>query len=363
MEHIQHSLAYEQKTLHTVTAFLPCQAEDVCFFDIETTGLSPQVSSLYLIGSITFRNGQWWTDQWFADDYTSEELILRSFSDFVFQKTTFVHYNGSTFDIPYLEKKYAHYHIPSPFIEKGSFDIYRQIMSMKRYFPVKKQKLTTMERLAGFQRTDTFSGKDCIRLYTEFMHKKFFHDAMAETRKEQLLCHNRDDLIGTLVCSLLLVYRQYTPSAPHLTQQDEFICLTDFLPCQVPFSLSYEKNQIQISYSENKIEIMIPLIEDTLYHFFEDYKNYYYLPKEDMAIHKSVGMYVEPDFREKATAATCYIKKTGIFFLLPPNIEWPSPVFLRSKREKNAFIALDNDAPLSEELIGRLIDGFIRMPG
>ena len=41
-----------------------------------------------------------------------------------------------------------------------------------------------------------------------------------------------------------------------------------------------------------------------------------YLPKGDMAVHKSVGCFVEPAYRQKATAANCYIKKDARF--LPP---------------------------------------------
>ena len=48
-------------------------------------------------------------------------------------------------------------------------------------------------------------------------------------------------------------------------------------------------------------------------HFYSDYKNYYYLPKEDMAIHKSVAAYVDHEYREKCKAYNCYVRKTGTF--------------------------------------------------
>ena len=54
-----------------------------------------------------------------------------------------------------------------------------------------------------------------------------------------------------------------------------------------------------------------------LKHFYKDYHNYYYLPKEDRAIHKSVGCYVERQYRRTAKASTCYVKKEGIFLPLP----------------------------------------------
>ncbi|MCI5731810.1 MAG: ribonuclease H-like domain-containing protein [Eubacterium sp.] len=362
MEHIRQALSYNSEMLHTAASLLPCPAENACFFDIETTGLSPRVSSLYLIGAATFENGQWWIDQWFADDYTSEEEILRSFSDFSSSVDTFVHYNGSTFDIPYLEKKYQASHLPSPFTGKTSLDLYRQIKPLKKQFPTRDQKLTTMERFVGFHRHDTYSGKDCIRLYTEFMHKKYFHDPESDTRKKNLLLHNHDDLVGTTVCTLLLAYRKYTPNQPCLIQKENAVCFSDFLPQPVPVPLSYEKNQILFSYEGNRIEVTVPLQEGTYYHFFADYKNYYYLPKEDMAVHKSVGTYVEPAFREKATAANCYIKKTGTFLPLPKGIDWSAPVFRTDKKSHSLFIPWTKDASLSEEEVALLISGFMHMP-
>lgn len=44
-------------------------------------------------------------------------------------------------------------------------------------------------------------------------------------------------------------------------------------------------------------------------HFYSDYKNYYYLPKEDMAIHKSVAAYVDHEYRENARRTTAMCAK------------------------------------------------------
>lgn len=55
------------------------------------------------------------------------------------------------------------------------------------------------------------------------------------------------------------------------------------------------------------------IFEGEMRHFYSDYKNYYYLPKEDMAIHKSVAAYVDHEYREKCKAYNCYVRKTGTF--------------------------------------------------
>lgn len=362
MEHISQSLDYSCDTLNRAASLLPCPAEKVCFFDIETTGLSPRISSLYLIGAATVRNGEWHLDQWFADDYTSEEEILRSFSSFTSSYDTFVHYNGSTFDIPYLEKKYHANHLPSPFIGKDSLDLYRQVRRFKKYFPTCDQKLTTMERLVGFHRHDAYSGKDCIQLYTAFMHKKFFHDPESDVRKKNLLLHNHDDLIGTIVCGLLLAYHQYTSNDPSWIREENKLCFSDTLPHPVPIPLAYEEAGAHFCFERDTIRISVPLFEGTLYHFFPDYKNYYYLPQEDMAVHKSVGAYVDSAFREKATAANCYIKKTGTFLPLPKGVDWPAPIFSIARKNSKVYIPWTNDTTLSREELALLLSGFMHTP-
>ena len=56
MEHTAKLLTSYEEQLNNAASILPAPAENICFFDIETTGLSAAVSSLYLIGTITFEN-------------------------------------------------------------------------------------------------------------------------------------------------------------------------------------------------------------------------------------------------------------------------------------------------------------------
>ena len=63
----------------------PQKLEDIAFLDIETTGLSPKASSLYLIGGMHYDSsiGRWQIIQWFADDYHSEKELLLAFLEFL----------------------------------------------------------------------------------------------------------------------------------------------------------------------------------------------------------------------------------------------------------------------------------------
>jgi hypothetical protein len=65
-----------------------------------------------------------------------------------------------------------------------------------------------------------------------------------------------------------------------------------------------------VSIQENIIYISIKVIHKELKYFFQNYKDYYYLPKEDMAVHKSVSAFVDKNYRQKAKPENCYTKKT-----------------------------------------------------
>ncbi len=357
MQEFRQSIEYDSRTLANSIKALPFPGEQVCFFDIETTGLSPQVSSVYLIGAAWSEGNSFHLIQWFADDYTSEKALLESFASFAGAFRAIVHYNGSTFDIPYLEKKYKEHNVPSPFSSMESLDLYREIRRQKVWLSSSDRKLATMEKLLSFRRQDCYTGKDCIDLYTRFMHKKFFRDTQAEVLKKNLLLHNHDDLIGTLICSQFLYYTRYHEKNPGFIRKDNQIQITDYIEGVFPIQWEKESEWWKIHFYGNKIQVDLPLYNGTLYHFYRDYKNYYYLPEEDAAIHKSVGIYVDPSRREKATAANCYTKKTGTFLPLPCRFtEESTPLFRKERKARDSYLYFDPQNPtLDKKTMGQIL--------
>ncbi len=76
------------------------------------------------------------------------------------------------------------------------------------------------------------------------------------------------------------------------------------------------------------LKLRLPVLTDTLKFFYADYRNYYYLPYEDTAMHKSVAAYVDAECKVKATKETCYTKKYAAFIMLPA-YSGDMPVFKR----------------------------------
>ena len=105
--------------------------KNLVFFDIETTGFSSIHSNLYLIGCIQEFDGKYEVIQWFAENPEEESLILHEFFQYIAHTDTLVHYNGTGFDIPYLEAKCKKYSLPYQFTKYNSFDLYKRISKFK----------------------------------------------------------------------------------------------------------------------------------------------------------------------------------------------------------------------------------------
>lgn len=345
---------------NALSALKDYSISNICFFDIETTGLSANISSLYLIGCGHFEtdgeeNTNFVLTQWFADDYVSEKELLLSFYEYVQNFHYLFHYNGSGFDIPYLEKKYHQHSLPSPFDRIESIDLYKKFKPFKQFFPLSNLKLTSMEKFLHIQRKDTFSGKDCIELYVNYMKNKYYQNEEERNDCEKkLLIHNYDDIIGTFLCSQLLFYTNPLSGEVYLTsgqvtQNQDFLLISFDETGYFPQKIQYKAEKLSLSYEQNLCKVTLPLYQTTGYFFFADYKNYYYLPAEDEAIHKSVAKFASSDHKIKATAKNCYKKKEGIFLEVPfpqkaKNIIGNTPLFY-SKNKAVCYIEWKGELP------------------
>lgn len=296
--------------------------KDILFFDIETTGFSGDTSQLYLIGCTYYTPAGWQLIQWFADTKDSESQLLHAFFKLLSQFSIVVHFNGDGFDIPYLLKRCAHYHLDYTFSNVESIDIYKKFRPYKKLLGLNSLKQKSIEHFLGVQRTDTCSGGELISVYYDYLHSK---DSMLY---HMLLLHNADDLKGMPSILPALYYPDFLESSFTCFSQcieNPSSAPTLMLQAQSPFSIpvpfSAASSMGLIQAQHNVVTLQIPLYQGTLKYFYPNYKEYYYLPAEDRAIHKSVGEFVEKSARKKATAQTCYMKQSGLF--LPQ----PHPIF------------------------------------
>ena len=314
--------------------------QDTLFFDIETTGFSPKVSNLYLIGCLYFKEGAWNLVQWFADDYVSEENIITEFFNLLASFKVLAHYNGTSFDIPYIQNKLIKYNSTFNFSEIESFDLYKEIKFLKPMLQLTNLKQKTVEEFLGISRKDTFDGGELISIYCEYMQNKLLHKPY-EHQLKSLLLHNKEDLLGLLASTTLLKYSDFLNGAFQITKTaiNENYFRIYLTPTQsLPNPLNVERELFSLSITNDISYVDIKITKDSLKYFYKNYKDYYYLPQEDTAIHKSVATYVDTSYRQKAKISNCYTHKEGLF--LPQYKEIITPVFQKSYKAKPYYFEL-----------------------
>ena len=324
----------------------PQDISKICFFDIETTGLSPKASSLYMIGIMYFNKAEnnFEIVQWFADTRISEPQIINTFLEALESFDYLYHFNGKTFDIPYILNKCDKYAIPfTPHTEKllgdstgtYSIDILAQIRPLKKSLGISKANQTALEQWLGIFREDKYDGGMLIKDYSEYLQKKLLKPDEAPELEKLLLLHNHDDMAGMLSVVNIMSYKDFF-QAPEIF--NIFITALDFDEeenLQIHFSHSCKPPKpaiIQKAFPDSKIGLgddfvlqmkvylddsegilCVPSLKGILKTFFDNYKDYYYIPEADTAVLKSVGEIYDKSIRKRAAASTCYTKKEGIF--------------------------------------------------
>lgn len=331
--------------------------EQILFFDIETTGLSPKASSLYMIGIMFYNkeDNNWHLIQFFADNYKSEADMINSFLDILENYNYLYHFNGKTFDIPYILNKCDKHGIsPSEHSDKilndkngiYSIDILAYIRPVKKMLNLSKANQTALERWLGIVRDDKFDGGKLIPIYTEYMQKKILAPSKAEDLEKILLLHNYEDIENMLNIASIMSYNDISALSPISDDETIFneyskqfyisditidedgmlniLCTVDELifpkkvDINIPFPKSSSKvyqetDNLQLTFENNTVLLKVPILSGILYNYIKNYKDYYYFSDKDIALHKSVAAYMNKSHRKKATAATCYTKKQGYF--------------------------------------------------
>jgi len=342
----------------------------VLFFDIETTGLSSRHSSVYLIGAVYHSGTTWEMIQWFAQKPAEEKLILGEFLNFAASYNYLIHFNGDTFDIPFLRHKSGMYRfafIPDNLI---SIDLYRLARPYKKMLKLTKMNQTALEAFFGISRKDTYDGGQLIPFYYEYV--KTASDLLSAC----LLLHNHDDLLGILQLLPILSYCDFMEGKFHISevalmnptnhqvsvcQATPLLSIRLILEVPLPLPLFWSLKNVSLSGQGLNFSIIVEGVYDTLKYFFTNYRDYYYLTLEDTAVHKSVASYVDKEHRVQAKASTCYCKKEGVFF--PQKKIQFSPVFKREYSDNISYFEfspniIDKAEAVRQYVINQLHESF-----
>lgn len=338
--------------------------DESIFFDIETTGFSPSSSSIYLIGCARKKGNHICIDQFFAENPSEEKLILNAFIEILKQYKTIISFNGVGFDVPFLKAKCEEHNISETFASYNYIDIFKLISKYKFLFRLENYKQKTIEKFLGLKRNDLYSGGDLINVYYDYV-KNPSDDAL-----ESLCLHNYEDVLGMTELLPILSYievfnGQYSVSEMAINnykslsgedRKEVYITLrNDYV---VPKKVSCQFDEFYISINKDITTIRVSIYEGELYYFYPNYKEYYYLPKEDIAIHKSVATFVDKEYREKCHAYNCYNRKTSEFVVQKENIM--NPQFKTEYNAKDSYFELTDDFSSSDIMLRRYVDHVFR---
>lgn len=329
-------------------------SNDWLFFDIETTGFSSKINTLYLIGCIYIKDNICYLTQWLAEKKSDENSILAAFYNFSKSFSTILHYNGNGFDIPFIKDKARHYQIPLDFEAFKNIDIYKNIKPYKKALKLENLKQKTVEHFLEINRNDTKNGGELISVFNEYEKNG---DKELEA---MLLLHNEEDILGMLKILPMFAYRSLFEgniSNPefelnnysdirHENKQEGIFSFE--INHSLPKRISCGLGPIYMSAYKNSGKIKVEINRCELKYFFPNYQDYYYLPLEDTSIHKSVAFYVDKNFRTKAKAANCYSRKTGIF--LPQQEEIVTPFFKEDYHDKKTFFEITDEFCADKDL-------------
>lgn len=363
MKHIQNKLPYICQNELTNHIF----SEDAVFFDIETTGFSPIASTIYLIGSLRRSGSTLIIDQFFAESQEEERELLENFTNLLKGYKTILSFNGVGFDIPFIKAKCISYDLDENLDAFCCIDIFKSVRKMKHLLKLPNYKQKTIEHFLGIQRDDLYSGGELIPVYHEYLKT---HSPYSE---KLLLLHNREDVAGMLDLISMLAYEKIL-SGSYSIEDAELSAFTDYNGNQkkellitltntyeVPKRVSYQSDGCYFVMNKNTTKIRIPIYEGELRYFYPNYKEYYYLPIEDMAIHRSVASFVDKEYREKAKAANCYNRKTGVF--LPQYETIIEPAFKQEYKDKSSFFELTEEflssTPMLQKYVSHIFENYI----
>ncbi len=324
-------------------------------FDIETTGLSAASAYIYLIGALEIKPDRLIFIQWFAEKPEEEVLLIEKFFSWIPVHACLIHFNGRGFDIPFISKKCRQYNIKNTLPQLPDIDLYRSFACLKNYFDMPGRRLVSYEQLIGINREDKYNGGELINVYKNYIGKSKFDPDGAEDLLHLLLLHNEEDIkdmapVLSLFSFLDLFngnFSSYTcsisPPSGDESENEKFVIELE-MNFPFPFSNHHElatmpeMDMITIDADEKKATITIPVIKAKIKHFFEDYKNYYYLPEEDFAIHKSAAAVYTSSQKKNATRQTAYSYASGSF--IPQTGTSLRPYFKYNFEDKMSFISL-----------------------
>ena len=322
--------------------------ESCAFFDIETTGFSKKTTFVYLIGMAFRQRDTLHIYQFLANNRSEESELLLAFHKQLESIDTLITFNGLGFDIPFLKFREQSHQLCSNWDSYQNIDLYKLTGKLAHLFHLPNKKQKSVEQFLGIDRDDKYNGGELIPVY--YAYEKQQNPEL----EHLLLLHNYEDVLGMTKLLSLLAYRDFLEEPANVSDvslqngkhynndaEASELLLTLQAPMPFPQKFLYQSDLCSLRCQGNAAKLLVPVFTGELKFYYDNYKDYYYLPEEDMAIHKSVASFVDASHRKKATAATCYTKKSGRF--LPQAEQLYTPAFYNRKKSALSYFEMTEE--------------------
>ena len=342
------------KPIELNTAFslpdIEADVREVLFLDIETTGISRSASTVYLIGCVYMQPEGWQMTQWFDDTGLDEKLLLSSFLVFCSKYRYVINYNGNRFDLPFLRARMEFHGLldaASSFLTMESVDLYGYIAPYRHLLGLPDYRQQTLEACLQTGRTEDADGKELIDAYKKYLLLP------SSDMLDRLVLHNEANVAGLLKLLPLsafsrledmhvtVTHAQANYYTDHEGKQAEELLVRFKMDFALPARIYAGADHCYLRIEGDSGVLKIPLYSEEMKYFYANYRDYYYLPAEDMAIHKYIATYVDPNRRIQAKPETCYTRKTASY--LPQWTLYRTPFFKRSFEDKSIFFEFTDE--------------------
>ena len=158
-------------------------------FDIETTGLYSYKDRLISASFCNPADGS--LTQFFLDDPSDEEFMIKQTLEELGKYDAVITYNGDRFDLPFVLTRAKKHHVADALPFFWAIDLYKWV---KKYWPpapmMESLSQKSLEEALGLsqRRTDEIGGGQCIELYARWAQ------IGDESAKDKILLHNGDDV-------------------------------------------------------------------------------------------------------------------------------------------------------------------------
>ena len=318
--------------IHHLEELLP---EDSLLFDIETTGFKADYQTIYLIGIGYRQNENIIIKLLYARTPKEESEILKEFSAVSSSFLKLISFNGDMFDIPFLKKRYEKNGLTPPLNNKTSTDLFKIAKKYKKLLNLNHYKQKDLENYFGLFREDQYNGGQLIDIY------KKQKESPNSDEEKLLFLHNLEDVKGMIHLLKLLDFsvlynNSFTIRHSEVYNEELLFEGCFYHPLNLDIKIVKENGFIQIK--EDKISGNIKLKKGTLKYYFKDYKNYIYVPDENLLLPKSLAATIDKNRIVKAKKEQCYVEKEGIF--LKSILKSDEREFKESYEDKDTYVEI-----------------------